>query len=132
MNLSAIKHTLKFIPKVDFENKKCRQLWNKNAFFFDPEKAANFIKFKLFPNFKLEIKASLVWIVFNWSLQSIEKDVFQSDRKRFLKKPKKKTLIYYTYKFDNTDSSTLTIINSSFSFFFFIFQNYFLILLISF
>ena len=62
----------------------------QKCFFFDPEKAANFIKFKLFPNFKLEIKAILVWIVFNWSLQSIEKDVFQSDRKRFLKKTKEK------------------------------------------
>lgn len=83
----------------------------------DPGNPSNFISFKIFPNFRVEVKASLLWVITNWSPKVTQAEIYIDDRKRPLKKPKE-NVFYYDYKFDLSDSSTLAIIHSSFAFFY--------------
>lgn len=54
----------------------------------DPGNPSNFISFKIFPNFRVEVKASLLWVITNWSPKVTQAEIYIDDRKRPLKKPK--------------------------------------------
>lgn len=63
--------------------------------FTDNPKSNNFLKFKLFLNFNMSVKASLIWIYSNCSSNSEKATIDLDERGRFYKKLKDTYLYYY-------------------------------------